>query len=144
MLVLDTNILVAALRSRNGASFELLRRVLTGDARIGVSVALALEYEEVLKRSTMREASWATWIELEEVLDGLLSVAVLAAPIHMTFRPLLSDPDDEMVLDCALKCGARAIVTLNTRDFQPVVSAFDIAIVSPGFALHRLDQGEWI
>jgi putative PIN family toxin of toxin-antitoxin system len=143
MLVLDTNIVVAALRSRKGASFELLRRALSGEVRVGVSVALALEYEDVLKRASMREASWATAMELESVLDGLLSVAVLAAPIHIRFRPSLGDPDDEMVLDCALKCGARAIVTLNTRDFQPAISAFDIAIVSPGFALHRLNQGEW-
>ena len=50
-LVIDTNILVAGLRSKRGAAFRLLS--ILNDARwqINLSVALLLEYEEVLKRT---------------------------------------------------------------------------------------------
>ena len=49
-VVLDTNVLVAALRSKRGTSYQLIRSIGQGDWRPNISVALALEYEDVLKR----------------------------------------------------------------------------------------------
>ena len=65
MYVLDTNVVVAGLRSRNGASFRLLNLAIEGRLPIAVSVALALEYEAVLFREAHREVSWATAAEVE-------------------------------------------------------------------------------
>ena len=99
MIVIDTNILVAALWSKTGASNKILTMALRGEIQIAVSVALALEYEDVLKRTKMREASWAGLNELDDLLDALLSVAMRTAPITMNIRPKLSDADDDMVLE---------------------------------------------
>jgi predicted nucleic acid-binding protein len=52
-ILLDTNVLVAALRSQRGASNRIIRLIVAGDLRMNISVALALEYEAVLKREGM-------------------------------------------------------------------------------------------
>jgi putative PIN family toxin of toxin-antitoxin system len=132
MIVIDTNILVAALWSKTGASNRILAMALRREIECAVSVALALEYEDVLKRTKMREASWATMHELDDLLDALLSVATLAAPITTNIRPKLKDADDDMVLECALQSRAQAIVTMNVRDFAIVKKQFGIDVMQPG------------
>jgi putative PIN family toxin of toxin-antitoxin system len=137
MLVLDTNILVAALWSRNGASYRLVELAIRGQLPIAISVALALEYEAVLKRNAMREASWATAGELDQLLDAVLAGATLVMPIRTRLRPTLTDPNDEMVLECAVQAGASAIVTMNTNDFANAVALYRVEICKPGETLAR-------
>ena len=48
--VIDTCVLVSALCSNLGASFEILQAVRRGEIRIALSVALAIEYESVALR----------------------------------------------------------------------------------------------
>lgn len=136
MFVLDTNILVAALWSRNGASWRLLDLALRGQLSVAVSVALALEYEAVLTRAQMREASWATIADLNAVLDAYLAAATLVMPVRTRLRPALNDPNDDMVLECAVQAGADAIVTMNTRDFA-AAAIYRVEAILPGAALAR-------
>ena len=131
MIVLDTNILVAALWSRTGASYRLIEMALRGELTISVSVALALEYEDVLKRAKMREASWASDVDLDIFLDALLSVAQRIAPITQRLRPILRDADDDMLLECAIQSRSGVIVTMNIKDFAGV-KRFGISILQPG------------
>ena len=100
-IVIDTSVMVAAARSRSGASFELLRLFDTRDARWewNVSTALLVEYEAVLKREQHRQGR-----DLAEV-DRLLDEVAARANRHAIFylmRPYLADPDDEFVLELAL------------------------------------------
>ena len=138
MYVLDTYILVAAMWSREGASYQLLRRALQGRLPIAVSVALALEYEAVLTRSVIRDASWASSDEIDRLLDAVFDSAVWAAPIRTRLRPSTRDPDDDMVLECAVQVGAKAIVTMNQRDFQPANELYRVALMKPGTLLAQL------
>ncbi|MDR2216608.1 MAG: putative toxin-antitoxin system toxin component, PIN family [Nevskiaceae bacterium] len=142
MYVLDTNVLVAALWSRKGASFKVIEHALDGTLRYAVSVALALEYEAVLKRAAMREASWASLAELELLLDALLGQARQIMPIRTKLRPALSDPADEMVLECAVQAGADAIVTMNVRDFTSARALYRVDAIQPGQLLARLKHGD--
>jgi putative PIN family toxin of toxin-antitoxin system len=144
MLVLDTNILVAALWSRRGASFALISNAAERRFPFAVSVALALEYEAVLKRAAMREASWASSAELEDLLDGLLAAAARIMPIRTRLRPFLRDPADDMVLECAVQSGAEAIVTMNVRDFAAAVPLFRVELLKPGEALARIRAGDLV
>jgi predicted nucleic acid-binding protein len=98
---LDASVIVAATRSKNGASRQLLRGALSGRFELLLSVALALEYEAVLKRPQQLAASGGTIAEIDEVLKGLIAVCV---PAHRAFfwRPLLPDADDGMVLEAAI------------------------------------------
>lgn len=141
MFVLDTNILVAALWSRNGASHRILREVLQGDLAVAVSVALALEYEAVLARAALREASWASAEELDVVLDALLQAAHRIMPIRTRLRPALADPGDEMVLECAVQAGALAIITMNVRDFAPARDLYHMPAIRPGEFLRQRQEG---
>jgi putative PIN family toxin of toxin-antitoxin system len=142
MVVLDTSVLVAGLYSKNGASNALLVRALDGQLDYAVSVALALEYEAVLLRETTLARSWASIDEITLVLDGLLACATLVSPIRFQLRPLLPDPNDEMVVECALQAGAQTIVTLNTKDFEPLSFWPAINVIQPGKMLARLLESE--
>ncbi len=112
-LVLDTNVLVAGLRSTRGASYQLLRMVGGGRFRLNISVALALEYEDVLKRPGL--ISGFSESDVDTLIDYLAATANLV-PSVVQLRPGLRDPDDERILELALQSGA-VIVTHNTRDF---------------------------
>ena len=104
--MLDTNVLVAGLRSRRGASFRLLELVAAGVVRPVLSVPLVLEYEAVLKR--------------QGNIDGLLDDLCLLGEYHVVYylwRPTLRDPSNEMVLELAVAAGCPHIVTHNVPDF---------------------------
>lgn len=139
-LVLDTNILVAALRSKRGASNALLSTILEGDEITwSCSVPLFLEYEEVLTRA---EFVLETRRSREEYGAFLADIASVVHPVelHFLWRPQLSDPKDEMVLETAVNASADAIVTFNHRDFRPVQHRFEVQIWTPQQALERIRQ----
>jgi putative PIN family toxin of toxin-antitoxin system len=141
MFVLDSNVLVAGLFSRRGASFKLLERAIDGRLPVAVSVALALEYEDVLFRKDIRIQSWASAEEIDAVLNAILAAAKLVQPIRSKLRPALPDAGDDMVLECAVEAGASAIVTMNTRDFL-AAAAFGIDVVKPGALVAALKEKE--
>jgi len=137
-IVLDTNILVAAARSRNGASFALLQALRDRRFIALASVPLMLEYEAVLKRPEHLAIGNRTIAMTDAFLDAL---SLYLEPVHLHFlwRPQLRDPADEMVLETALNGRADALVTLNVNDFAPA-SHFRLPVVNPGAFLRRLQQ----
>ena len=116
-VVLDTNVLVAGLRSRLGASFRLISLIGEGKFGINLSVPLVLEYEEVLIRQ-QRDLGLTT-SDVDDFLDYLCSVANLHE-VYFLWRPHLRDPKDEMILELAVKARCEYIVTYNERDFRGV------------------------
>jgi putative PIN family toxin of toxin-antitoxin system len=138
-LVLDTDVMVAAIRSESGASRHLLVAALGEQFVMLVSTSLLIEYEAVMTRSSHLAASSLTVEEVSALLD---SVAGIAKQVRLTFhwRPMLSDPDDDMVLETAANGGADAIVTFNTKDFAETAKRFGIAIWKPGEAVKQLES----
>ena len=126
-VVLDTNVLVAALRSNRGASFRLLSEVDSGLFEVCLSVPLVLEYEAVLFRQA--RAIGLSRTDIGDVLDYICSVA-RRQPIFFLWRPQLRDPSDDMVLELAVAAGCRFIVTFNTRDFGSARS-FSLRVLTP-------------
>jgi len=137
--VLDTSVIVAALRSRTGASNALLEHVARGRLRSLVSTALFLEYEEVLKRPEIR---LATGMAEEDVGGFLAALASAAEAVEVSFRwrPQLSDPNDELVLEAAVNAGADALVTHNVRDFEPATRLFGLRVLLPRAVLKELER----
>jgi putative PIN family toxin of toxin-antitoxin system len=127
-VVLDTNVLVAGLKSSRGASYALLQQIGTGTFELNISVPLILEYEAVLKRLA-RELG-LTHAEVDDVVDYVCSVAS-HREIFYLWRPFLPDPKDDMVLELAVECGATHIVTHNLRDFVGI-EQFGIMPIRPG------------
>jgi putative PIN family toxin of toxin-antitoxin system len=109
----DTDVIVAALRSRTGASNALLRALRLGQLEAMVSVPMMLEYEAVLMRPEQRQATGLTIQEVGVFLDGLAALLTPVVP-YFLWRPRLRDPNDEMVLDAAVNGGADGIVTFNS------------------------------
>ena len=139
-IAFDTNVIVAALRSRSGASNALLRALRTGQIEAVASVPMMLEYEAVLMRPEQRQAAGMSVQDVNVFLDTL---ALLVTPVvpYFLWRPLLRDPDDEMVLDAAVSGGAEAIVTFNTQDFSPSSTLFNVQILTPAQAIRWLKKG---
>jgi putative PIN family toxin of toxin-antitoxin system len=111
-IIIDTNILVAALRSRSGASFKLLSLIDSGLFSVSLTVPLIFEYEDVLKREHLGIPSTTA----DDVLDYLCAVAS-HHNVHFMWRPYLRDPKDDLVLEAAVASEATHIVTFNTKDF---------------------------
>jgi len=139
--VLDTNVVVAAVRSPAGASAELLRRVLLRQVSMLCSVPLFMEYEAVLLRPEQLAAAGAQPDQVRNLLDALAGVLV---PISIQFlwRPQLRDPNDDMVLELAVNGLGQGqpvtLVTFNQRDFLPQATRFGIPVIGPA----QFFQGE--
>jgi putative PIN family toxin of toxin-antitoxin system len=135
--VIDTSVVVAALRSREGASNEVLRLIATGRIAALATPALFLEYEEVLKRPEQRAVHGLDSREVEGFLMALAS-AIEPVTVHFGWRPQLHDPADEMVLEAAINGRADAIVTFNVRDFAPAATRFGLSTLRPAEALDEV------
>jgi putative PIN family toxin of toxin-antitoxin system len=135
--VLDTSIVVAGFRSRNGASNRLLRLVALGRLRALASTALFLEYEAVVMRPEHLLASGLS-MERADRLLSILAHAIHGVEIQFQWRPQLTDPDDELVLEAAINGRADAIVTHNVKDFSPAAARFAVGVLRPGELLARL------
>ena len=130
LATLDTNILLAGLRSSRGASFQVLKAMEHRLFVPAISVALFLEYEAVLTRPEQMTATNMSTSDVESLLEALATLAQQVGSISCRWRPLLSDPKDDMVVDCAVSSGSEYLVTMNRRDFEPA-RQFSLELVSP-------------
>ena len=135
--VLDSGVIVAALRSNRGASRQLLLAALDQQFELLLSVPLILEYEAVLTRPQHLAACGLSGAEVGRVLDDS---AAIAKPVRLAFRwrPRLSDPDDDMVLETAINGSASAIVTFNQRDFAAGIKGFSCTVTLLATALQQI------
>jgi putative PIN family toxin of toxin-antitoxin system len=135
-VVLDTNVLIAGLRSRRGASFALLERLASQAFDISVSVPLVLEYEAVARRHA-RELG-LTFRDVDAVVDFLCRAAHHRTIFYL-WRPFLRDPKDDMVLEVAVEAQCEYIVTFNTSDFAGV-EQFGLQLRTPREFLALIEE----
>jgi putative PIN family toxin of toxin-antitoxin system len=136
-LVLDTDVVVAAMRSPRGASAEILRAARQGRVTLLVSMPLALEYEAVCSRAEHRLAAGLSAHEAEVFVTAVIAMAEPVF-IHFLWRPQLRDAGDEMVLEAAINGKADALVTFNVRDFRPASADFGVATLLPREVVRRI------
>lgn len=123
-IVIDTNVLRSALTSKNGASFKLLSLLAEERFSVSISTTLILEYEAVLKR----EVANLDHRYIDDILDYICAVGE-KEEIFFLWRPLLKDPNDDFLLELAVKANAH-IVTYNVKDFIQA-SRFGIRVLTP-------------
>lgn len=126
-IVIDTNVLISALRSRRGASYKLLTLIDTGKFEVNISVPLVLEYEQIA-RNHISELS-VTKEGIGDILDYMCKVSNQRKVFYL-WRPVLKDPKDDMILELAVTAGCHFIVTYNKRDFEGT-QRFGLRVVTP-------------
>ena len=136
-IVLDTNIIFAGLYSTFGASFQVLRALTVGKIQPVLSVALAFEYEDVLKRNS-RKLGLTHW-DIGAFLDNMCKLGSFQK-IHYLWRPFLPDPKDDHILELAVASQVKKIATFNAKDFKHV-DKFGIKIISPK---QLLEEIKWV
>ena len=136
-VVLDTDIIVTALRSATGGSNAVLREAAHGRITPLVTPALFLEYEAVLKRPEQRLVHGLGLRDIDRFLSAL-AAACEAVEVSFQWRPQLSDANDEMVLETAVNGQADALITHNVRDFVRGAERFGLRVLRPGEFLKEL------
>jgi putative PIN family toxin of toxin-antitoxin system len=136
-IVLDTDVVVTALRSSSGGSNAVLMAVAHGLLVPLVTPALFLEYEAVLKRAEQRLVHGLDFESIDRFLSAL-AAASEAVEISFQWRPQLRDANDEMVLETALNGRADALVTHNAKDFTEAAKKFGLRILRPGELLKEI------
>jgi putative PIN family toxin of toxin-antitoxin system len=135
-IVLDTSVLIAGLRSQNGASFRLLQLLGKEQFQTVISVPLVLEYESVIRRQA--RVIGLTYSDINDVLDYLCKISE-HRKVYYLWRPFLRDPGDDSVLELAVEAEAGFIVTHNLKDFSGV-EQFGINFVSPQAFLRKIGE----
>ncbi|MBD2189819.1 putative toxin-antitoxin system toxin component, PIN family [Pseudanabaena mucicola] len=107
-IVIDTNVIVAGLRSRSGFAFQLLNLVGTECFDIHLSVPLVMEYRDVLSREG--QISYLSLDDVDNLVDFYCQVGI-KHEIFFLWRPFLRDPKDDLVLELAVKAGGASIIT---------------------------------
>jgi putative PIN family toxin of toxin-antitoxin system len=136
---MDTDTVVAAMRSPGGASAAIIRAVRRKQATLMLSVPLAMEQEAVCRRSEHREASGLSDGQIEIFLDAIIAMGE-PVPTHFLWRPQLRDPNDEMVLEAAVNGRAHALVTFNVRDYGTAATQFGLELLLPREAIGRIKR----
>ncbi len=133
-IVIDTNVLVAGLRSKKGSAYKLLQLIGLGHFDINLSVPLIMEYEEVLLRQLPHLSVEAA--DVRDLLDYYCTIGN-QHKIFYLWRPTLRNPGDEMLLELAVKAQCDNIVTFNQRDFQGI-DQFGLVAVTPNEFLKKI------
>jgi putative PIN family toxin of toxin-antitoxin system len=126
-VVIDTNVLVTALRSRRGASYRLVSLLQSGRFSIAISVPLIVEYEDVLRRGKL--PAIISEKDISDFIDFLCHLGY-RQDIFFLWRPFLPDPSDDLVLEVAVAAGCGAIITYNKRHF-PNIEKFGLRVLDP-------------
>jgi len=136
-VVLDTDVVVAGMRSPSGASAALLLAARRRRLGLLATVALFVEYEAICERTEHRTAAGLNRDEVRLFLDALANM-VDEVETHFLWRGRLRHANDDMVLDAAVNGQADAIVTFNRRDYGDVPEEFGIAVLAPRDVLKRI------
>ena len=133
ILIFDTNIMVAGLRSSRGASFRLLQAIGGGQFDLGLTAALVLEYEAVLTRAGLVPLDAE---DIQALLNYWCQVGVCRA-VRFRVRPAALDPGDDLILEAAIATHSTAVVTLNPRHMRAGAAEYGIELRSPGEAVRE-------
>lgn len=136
-VVIDTSVVIAALRNRQGAANLVMRLIATRKLVPLATPPLFLEYEDVLYRPEQRLAHGLAPAQIDSFLAGLAAL-IEPVDIHFQWRPQLRDPNDEMVLEAAINGRAEAIITHNVADFSGIGEWSRIPVLRPADVLKKI------
>ena len=132
LIVLDTNILYQALRSKNGASHIILKMIRNQEISLAISIPVFSEYEDVLKRKETLYDLDLLPADIDKVLDF---IAYIGKPFDIYYlqRPNLRDESDNKFIELAVASNSEYILTRNINDYiiDNQLKYDDLKIVNP-------------
>jgi putative PIN family toxin of toxin-antitoxin system len=138
VIVLDTNIFVAALLGPGGASRSVLRACLDGRLQPLMGEALFVEHESLLAREPLFAVCSLDTLQRDDLFNAFLSVCRWTT-IYYGWRPNLRDEADNHLIELAVAGSASVIVTKNVRDFRGAELQFPgLRVLSPGDLLKEI------
>lgn len=138
-VVIDTNVIVAALLGPRGPSRVVFRRCLQRCIEPQISNALFAEYEDVTHRKDIQQQCHIPIADVEDLLDAFFAVCRWVDVFYL-WRPNLPDESDNHVIELALASAASWLVTHNVRDFRRGELRIDtVRIGTPGAFLEELE-----
>lgn len=140
--VADTNVLVSAIRSPQGASGFVLKEMLAGKLSFGLSPALLLEYEDVLKRPDVLGTPPKISVAQVDVILDALCVRARRGQSYFRFRPVLRDPKDDLLIECALATNASIILTRDSHFLPDALRPYRLSAMTPKEFLQTIYQKE--
>ena len=132
IITLDTNVVLAALLSQNGASYLILKLILDEKLNVALTTSVVLEYDDVLKRREILENLNLSSEQVEGVIDLLVLLADKYS-VYYRLRPNLLDEDDNLFVECAFTSNSQYLVTSNIKDFtRGELKIFPFEVITPG------------
>lgn len=116
-IVVDTNVLIGAIMSAQGANRLVLRRCLCGEDTPLVSQALFSEIREVMSRDDLFAKAPVRASDRQALFEAFCASAQWVRP-YVLWRPNLPDEADNHVIELALNGHASVVVSWNARDFR--------------------------
>ena len=135
-VVIDTNVWISALISKDGASREVIRWALLDKITPQISTTLFLEYEDVMKREKIQTLCSLTIQEQEELFQAFLSTCKWNEIFYL-WRPNLDDEGDDFLIELAVASNSLVIVTDNIKDIECGELKFDIEVLTPKQFIER-------
>ena len=133
-VVFDTNVVVSA-SFWQGKPFDCLAAWAQGRCEAVVTPALLAEYHETMEELRLEYPG----LQPVEWADALSEAARLVFPTDRA-TGATADPDDEMILECALAAEADCIVTGDKKHLLPLREFQNIPLVSPSDFLRGLKR----
>jgi len=132
IIVLDTNVIISALYSKRGASYQLLRGAISGNLRYALSPLLLLEYEGIIHRKIKEGFIKISFQDCDKILDAISSFATIVWE-PLILRPVLPDPSDDKILECAISGSCTHVITFNKKHFpEEILKLYGIQVLTPG------------
>jgi len=128
-VIIDTNIFISAILSKNGFAIDILRLALKQKIKPQIGLKLFLEYEDVLSRDRIIDNSKLSFLEIDELLNSLLKVSKWN-DIYYLWRPNLNDEGDNHIVELAVASNSQYIITNNKKDFLANQLNFNYEVVT--------------
>jgi len=135
-VVIDTNVWISALISKNGISREVIRWALLDKVAPQISTTLFLEYEDVMNREKIQTLCSLTIQEQKKLFQAFLSTCKWNEIFYL-WRPNLTDEGDDFLIELAVASNSSVIITDNIKDIECGELKFDIEVLTPKQFIER-------
>ena len=135
-VVCDTNVLVSAFIAA-GPPSRIIEEVIAGHLELVMAQPVMTELERILTEKLRFEAE--RWVEVEELLVDLASEFAPTPP--GATEPVTGDPDDDIILACAVSADADVVVSGDRRHLLPVGEHRGVRVITPQALLAELRRG---